>query len=165
MPSAHSVASADARQPASAAAGQARIRARGIEDIASEPDAVSVFQQLVRVRRPRPETSQHFIAARTESERRIAAVWCAVLGLETVGVDDRFADLGGRSLDLVEVYCGLSAGDRGHIAFTDLFRFTTVGALAARLAQSPTSMTKGNPFQDRAARGHQALSSRLAGKA
>ena len=158
MTTARAASPPDARRAAPVSAGQSHVRARGLEEIASQPEAGNVFHELVGVRRPRPQTGQHFIAPRTDAERRVAAVWCAVLNLDTVGVDDPFVDLGGRSLDLVEVYCGLSAADRSRIAFTDLFRFTTVTRLAGRLDECHEGIAKGNPFQVRAGQRRQALS-------
>ncbi|MGQ9367584.1 amino acid adenylation domain-containing protein [Azospirillum sp. ST 5-10] len=40
---------------------------------------------------------------RTATERAVAAVWCAVLGVEHVGRDDDFFDIGGHSLSATQV--------------------------------------------------------------
>lgn len=39
-----------------------------------------------------------YVAARTPTERRLAAIWQAVLRMDRVGVDDSYHDLGGDSL-------------------------------------------------------------------
>jgi amino acid adenylation domain-containing protein len=68
----------------------------------------------------------------TEPERRIAAVWQAVLGLDRVGLDDNFFDLGGHSLSGVEALAALrEAGFE--VAVTDLIRHQTVRSLAGHL--------------------------------
>jgi amino acid adenylation domain-containing protein len=46
----------------------------------------------------RPQLSSAYIAPRSAIERDIAAVWQEVLGIENVGVNDNFFDLGGHSL-------------------------------------------------------------------
>jgi acyl carrier protein len=39
-----------------------------------------------------------FVAPSTDSEKILAAIWCSVLDVTTVGMDDRFKDLGGDSM-------------------------------------------------------------------
>jgi len=47
---------------------------------------------------PRPELSTTYVAPRGETERRIAGIWEAMLGVDRIGVHDGFLDLGGDSL-------------------------------------------------------------------
>src|SRR6185295_7433612 len=70
---------------------------------------------------------------RGDLERRIAAVWRHVLGVEQVGLADNFFDLGGHSLRLLEVQDRLTRELGWEIPIIDLFRFPTVGALARHL--------------------------------
>ena len=59
---------------------------------------------------PRPDLPVPFVAPARRFERRLAHLWCEALGLDRVGVNDNFFDLGGNSL------IGLQAsrvGDRG----------------------------------------------------
>jgi amino acid adenylation domain-containing protein len=78
----------------------------------------------------------------TEPERRIAAVWQAVLGLDRIGLDDNFFDLGGHSLSGVRVLAALrEAGFE--IAATDLHRHQTVRALAGHVAEQDPSPASG----------------------
>jgi len=81
--------------------------------------------------RPRLEAS--FIPARTQVERAIADVWRKVLQLDAVGVYDNFFDLGGRSLLLVRIQTGVRECLNAEISMVDLFRYPTIGALAAFL--------------------------------
>src|SRR5208283_5483180 len=39
---------------------------------------------------PRPELEKAFVAPRTSIEKVLADIWCAVLGLKSVGVQDNF---------------------------------------------------------------------------
>ncbi|WP_225830132.1 type I polyketide synthase [Streptomyces sp. NK08204] len=52
---------------------------------------------------PRPDLATPFVAPRTEREQAVAGIWCDILGLERVGVDDDFFALGGHSLAAVQI--------------------------------------------------------------
>ncbi|QNP75020.1 amino acid adenylation domain-containing protein [Streptomyces roseirectus] len=84
---------------------------------------------------PRPDTAKGPTAAvRTDLERRIAGIWCEVLGLERVGAEDNFFDAGGDSLRLTSVVAALR--ERLGLAVTrlDMFGRPTVRAMAAHVA-------------------------------
>jgi hypothetical protein len=65
---------------------------------------------------------------------RIGAVWSRLLGVGRVGAKDNFFDLGGHSLLAVQAHREIRAmpGASG-LSITDIFRFPTLGALAARV--------------------------------
>ncbi|HEX5709541.1 MAG TPA: phosphopantetheine-binding protein [Pyrinomonadaceae bacterium] len=72
-------------------------------------------------------------------ERKIADVWRETLGVEEVGGDDNFFDLGGHSLAMVKVYDrlqGALAGERlaRELTLVEMFEHPTVRALARRLS-------------------------------
>ncbi|QXQ08107.1 LLM class flavin-dependent oxidoreductase [Sphingosinicellaceae bacterium] len=67
-------------------------------------------------------------------EARIAAIWCNVLKLPSVGANDNFFDLGGHSLLAVQVHRQLRDGIGHGLAIIDIFRYPTIRALAERLA-------------------------------
>lgn len=69
----------------------------------------------------------------SETERVIAAVWTAVLGIPRPGVDDGFFDLGGDSLLLARVFGELKVRFPGGLLMTDLFRFPTIAELARHI--------------------------------
>ncbi|MEU1103917.1 amino acid adenylation domain-containing protein [Streptomyces tibetensis] len=79
-----------------------------------------------------------YAAPRTATERRLAAVWAEVLGLERVGVDDDFRELGGDSLLVPPL---LVAARRAGLALdlATALRHPTVARLAAALDHSATS--------------------------
>lgn len=83
--------------------------------------------------RARPEIATPYIAPRTATERRIAAVWRQVLRLERVGIDDAFSELGGDSLDLVATVEELRRQGSAALTVADFFQHPTVAALAAHL--------------------------------
>ena len=74
-------------------------------------------------------------AKATDLEAEVAGVWKAVLDAEHVGLDDNFFDIGGTSLLLVAVHAKLQLLFTRKIAIADLFGYTTVRTLSARLGQ------------------------------
>jgi amino acid adenylation domain-containing protein len=77
----------------------------------------------------RPELATAFVAPRTPLEAALAAVWRDVLGLDEVGVDDAFLDLGGDSL-LATRLVNRVRGELG--VEVDLAEFFAAPAIAAQ---------------------------------
>jgi amino acid adenylation domain-containing protein len=92
-----------------------------------------------RERLPRPEAqplSTGSAAPRTETERRIAAIWQDLLRVPRVGVDDNFFDLGGHSLLLMRVHARLREELGAGVSLVELFQHPDVRSLAARVDRS-----------------------------
>jgi amino acid adenylation domain-containing protein len=70
------------------------------------------------------------VPPRSALERTIAEAWCEILALPSVGVYDRFFDLGGNSLRLLELQAALRRRVDRPVRLVDLFRCPTVAALA-----------------------------------
>ena len=83
--------------------------------------------------RGRAASAAAFREARGPSERKIARIWCSVLGLTTVGIDDNFFDVGGTSLRLVDVQARLQEAFNCALSIVDLFQCPTVRSLARLL--------------------------------
>ncbi|CRM66399.1 non-ribosomal peptide synthetase [Pseudomonas sp. 58 R 12] len=80
---------------------------------------------------PDPEANrQQYVAPRNELESTLAAIWCAVLNVQQVGLDDNFFELGGDSILSIQV---VSRARQAGIHFSprDLFQHQTVQTLAA----------------------------------
>ena len=82
-----------------------------------------------------------YVAPRTEIEARLCGVWASLLGLEKVGVNDNFFEIGGDSILSIQM---LARASREGIELTprDLFQHQTIGELAqlvgaATLAMNP----------------------------
>jgi non-ribosomal peptide synthetase component F len=87
---------------------------------------------------------------RTEAEQTIAALWREVLGVERVGVDDNFFDLGGHSLLLVRLVNKLRAAFTKEINVVDMFKYPTIHALADFLTLAEDEESSGEKTKDRA---------------
>jgi acyl carrier protein len=103
-----------------------------------------------------PASSATAPATGDSTESQVAAIWAAVLGRE-VGSDDNFFDLGGSSIDLVEVHGRLRAHFGREIAVVDLFELTTVRAQAEHLKGGPATDPGLARSQDRARQQREAL--------
>lgn len=66
----------------------------------------------------------------TVNEETVAAIWKEVLGVDAIGIDDNFFDLGGNSLTMIQVYSRLRDTVQNNLSVVDLFRYPTVQKLA-----------------------------------
>ncbi|GHE34638.1 non-ribosomal peptide synthetase [Streptomyces capitiformicae] len=80
------------------------------------------------------------VPPRTPTECAIAATWCEVLGVERVGLEDNFFDLGGHSLQAVRIMNRLRQQGM-ELRVRDIMRQQTVRLIAAVL--DPGSMPPG----------------------
>ncbi|NIM18027.1 MAG: amino acid adenylation domain-containing protein [Candidatus Aminicenantes bacterium] len=96
---------------------------------------------------PEADPGAEYIAPETENEKMIAEIWKDVLGLEKVGVEDNFFEVGGTSLDIVRLNSRLKEALKREIPVVDLFRYTSVSSLAAYLSREENKT--GFPGDDR----------------
>ncbi|PCC68477.1 amino acid adenylation domain-containing protein [Nannocystis exedens] len=102
----------------------------------------------------------------TEAERRVAAIWCELLGLDQVGAHDNFFDLGGHSLLVPKLQRALQDAFGREVAAAELFQYTTVAALADHLRDAPVAAEAGHEraeAREAASRRNQALRERRRG--
>jgi len=67
---------------------------------------------------------------RNPLEKSIWQIWTAVLGTDSVGVEDNFFEIGGHSMLLVEVSRRLSTEFKRDFALIDLFRYPTISSFS-----------------------------------
>ncbi|HLX07842.1 MAG TPA: phosphopantetheine-binding protein, partial [Thermoanaerobaculia bacterium] len=75
----------------------------------------------------------------TAAELAVAEIWQDVLGVERVGVHDKFFHLGGHSLLLVRVQGRLAERFAKPPSIVDLFKYPDVASLARFLADEPAA--------------------------
>ncbi|MEW6735532.1 MAG: amino acid adenylation domain-containing protein, partial [Acidobacteriota bacterium] len=107
--------------------------------------------------RYRPELTANYIAPKTETEQRIVEVWRKVLGLEKIGTQDNFFDLGGHSLLMAQVQSRLQSIVNCQLPLIDLFKYPTIAMLANHLDQQPQTRATAVQFEERAKKQRQAL--------
>ncbi|MCP5155944.1 MAG: amino acid adenylation domain-containing protein [Ectothiorhodospiraceae bacterium] len=93
-------------------------------------------------RYPRPPLAIAFVAPRTETERQIAEIWQSLLGIEPLGVDDNFFDLGGDSVLSIQV--AARAGQLGlQLTPKQVFECQTIAELARACDAEPAAPAAG----------------------
>ncbi len=83
-----------------------------------------------------PRTAMPHVGPQNETERVIASVWQDMLNVDQVGMDENFFDLGANSLLMVQAHARLRRQLQRDLSLVDLFRFPTVGSLAAHLNEA-----------------------------
>jgi amino acid adenylation domain-containing protein len=81
----------------------------------------------------RPEHLPGYVAPRDVVEEVVAAIWAEVLGVDPVGVDDPFLDLGGHSILAAQVQARLAEVFPFEVALRDLFDTSTIAKLSRHL--------------------------------
>ena len=71
----------------------------------------------------------------TEEEQRLAKIWQDVLGVQSVGRDDNFFDLGGHSLLLIVLFARINKEFASSLPITTIFDAQTLSALAKVLKE------------------------------
>ncbi|WP_142254593.1 non-ribosomal peptide synthetase, partial [Mycobacterium colombiense] len=86
---------------------------------------------------PAPEYAEgdRYRAPSTPTEETLAGIYAQILGLERVGVDDSFFDLGGDSLSAMRVIAAINSTLNAHLAVRTLFDAPTVARLAPRIGE------------------------------
>ncbi|BDA68759.1 hypothetical protein CAL7716_029250 [Calothrix sp. PCC 7716] len=87
----------------------------------------------------RPELEIAYVLPQNEMERAIADIWQKILKVEKVGIKDNFFDLGGHSLNVLQVYSKLRELLKADLAITDLFKYPTISSLSQYFSQQDDS--------------------------
>ena len=106
----------------------------------------------------RPDLRQPYQPPRNETEQQIADIWQDVLGINQVGVEDGFFELGGDSLLAMQVLNRTREATQAKLSFRHLFERQTVAKLAELVegAQEKTAVQAPPVHQE--ARNHYPLS-------
>lgn len=75
------------------------------------------------------------IVAQTPMEEIVAAIYCEILELKQVGIDENFFDLGGHSLLATQVVSRIRAAIQAEIPLRSMFETPTVAGLARHIEQ------------------------------
>ncbi|HEX8696633.1 MAG TPA: amino acid adenylation domain-containing protein [Longimicrobium sp.] len=123
--------------------------------VAMDALPVSPNGKVDRRRLPAPPAATERAAVsvpQSALERKLAAVWQEVLGVESVGLDDNFFEIGGHSLLVARMQEKLREALGREVSVVDIFQYPTVGALAAHLEPAGAAEEAGVAKADEAAR-------------
>jgi len=104
-----------------------------LEALPLSPNGKVDRKRLPEPERGRPEHLPAFVAPRDGVETVVAGIWADVLGLEAVGADDAFLELGGHSILAAQVQARLAEVLPFEVTLRDLFDASTVTNLARHL--------------------------------
>lgn len=116
------------------------------------PSGKTDRRALPKPGRERPKLANQYIAPRTETERKLARVWCEVLQLDRVGIDDNFFDLGGDSLMGLKMVTRLHSAHRISIPVVKLFQYSSIAQLAQSLDHKQDTVEFIDEINERATR-------------
>src|SRR5262249_4150675 len=90
---------------------------------------------------PAPEYTDgdHYRAPANAIEERLAGIYAQVLGVERVGVDDSFFDLGGDSLSAIRLIAAINTSLDADLAVPTVFHAPSVRALSQQLGRDASS--------------------------
>ena len=84
---------------------------------------------------PEYQDGDHYRAPASPTEDILAGIYAQVLGLERVGVDDSFFELGGDSLSAMRVIAAVNTGLDASLSVRALFEAPAVAQLASRIGE------------------------------
>src|SRR6185369_9960922 len=84
----------------------------------------------------RPELGEVFIAPQTPAEKSLANIWTKLLGVNRIGINDNYFELGGDSLLATQLVSQVRSVFEVEIPLVELFRHPTLAELAALIEEA-----------------------------
>jgi len=82
----------------------------------------------------RQELETTFVAPRTPVEEKLAEIWTKILGIDRVGIYDRFFDLGGHSLKVTQLMFKVRDAFQVEVSLRQFFEVPTIAGIAHIIA-------------------------------
>ncbi|NLW49043.1 MAG: hypothetical protein GXY86_17145, partial [Firmicutes bacterium] len=92
-------------------------------------------------------TGRAYEAPTNEIEENLVNIWKEVLGVDRIGINDRFFELGGYSILLIKMHTKIEQLYPGRIKITDYFSYPTIAKLAEFIQGSGTNQPKELPIK------------------
>ena len=116
------------------------IELQALSQFVDEPPAGAVSQAGASFERP--DLVSAYVAPRSPVEETLAGFWQSLLGVERVGVDDNFFDLGGHSLIAVRLFRMIRSQWGVDLPMSVLFEAPTVAECAERIGVTADAPAK-----------------------
>ncbi|HSE18136.1 MAG TPA: amino acid adenylation domain-containing protein [Pyrinomonadaceae bacterium] len=84
----------------------------------------------------RPALAEAFIAPRTPAEKSLASIWTKLLGINRIGVNDSYFELGGDSLLATQLASQVRSVFEVELPLVELFRHPTLAEMAASIEEA-----------------------------
>ncbi|MEH2366202.1 amino acid adenylation domain-containing protein [Nostoc sp.] len=92
-------------------------------------------QNLPASDRARPDLEETFIAPRNSTEETLFSIWAQLLGLEQIGINDNFFNLGGHSLIAAQILSRIRESFQVELFFHHIFANPTIAGLTVLIEQ------------------------------
>ncbi|RCJ27415.1 polyketide synthase [Nostoc sp. ATCC 43529] len=104
-----------------------------------------------KLKYPRPELSNDYVAPRNKNEQKLVDIWQEVIGIERIGINDNFFELGGDSLIGIQLITILNKQLDSNLSVAKLYECPNISSMA-NLFSSDEESDK-NSFEQRLSRG------------
>jgi len=96
-------------------------------------DRQSLTQRKIVFQRSLPA---HYIAPRNALETQLASIWSGVLGINPIGINEIFLDLGGNSLQAMQIIAAVRNQLQTNISIQSLIASATIELMALAITQT-----------------------------
>ncbi|MDZ8110303.1 MAG: SDR family NAD(P)-dependent oxidoreductase [Nostoc sp. DedQUE12a] len=103
-----------------------------------------------KLKYPRPELSNDYVAPRNQNEQKLVDIWQEVIGIEKIGIYDNFFELGGDSLIGIQLIAILNKQFDSNLSVAKLYECPNISSMTNIFA--PEESQK-NAFEERLSRG------------
>ncbi|MDZ8184115.1 MAG: SDR family NAD(P)-dependent oxidoreductase [Nostoc sp. ChiSLP02] len=104
-----------------------------------------------KVKYPRPELSNDYVAPRNKNEQKLVDIWQEVIGIERIGIYDNFFELGGDSLIGIQLIAILNKQFDSNLSVAKLYECPNISSMANIF--SPAEESDKSSFEQRLSRG------------
>ncbi|MGL4346221.1 MAG: amino acid adenylation domain-containing protein [Cellulosilyticaceae bacterium] len=84
------------------------------------------------------DTGSVYVPAQNATEEKLVAIWQSILGIQKIGIEDQFFDLGGHSLKAAKLIAQIQSTFSVEITLKDVFANTTIKLQADLIQQAKT---------------------------
>lgn len=117
-----------------------------LEQFPLTPNGKIDRRALPAVSLERPTLDVAMVEPRNATERKLAEIWSRLLGIDPIGVNDNFFDLGGHSLFIAKMMAQVEACFAVKLPLIELFATPTIAGLAESIVAAQQPQPEGDRF-------------------